>query len=456
MKRTQMTKTTKHILLFAAVFALLCILTGCSQWELPYEDMDGEGYTVSVRFDPCGGAFANTENVQVIDVFSLANAEKDSSGNYLISLIAPDDSRRGDRAFGISKNGCFFAGWYRECSPRTDASGNPLDSYGVPTSESGLEQGYTYSGLWNFESDTLSVPEGSYSSETPFMTLYAAWIPYFNFEFYVRNESGSFELFETEKLISLGIPAWDLSTGKLNMNGFPEIDGKTFEGAYLDEAMTQPVTETLSGNVDYEHGISATEKIKIYTKYADGEWYRISTAEQFVKNSKLGGCYYIEADLDFTGLNWSAALAGGAFSGKIEGNGHTFSNISFIQADNSKVSGGIFGSLASGASVKDVTFENITYTLGAGSRMQAPVFGLLCGQLSDEAELSNIAVKNSNLFISGDIYPQEYTLGMLVGSGDNRGTDLSGITVSLTEGSESKIAVTVDNASGAITLTFLN
>jgi len=442
--------------LLAALITVLCILTGCSQWELPYEGLNSEGYTVSVRFDPCGGAFANTENVQVVDVFRLADAKKDASGNYQLKLITPDDSRRGDRAFSISKNGCFFAGWYRECSPRTDASGNPLDAYGRPTSESGLEQGYTYSGLWNFESDTLSVPEGNYSSEEPLMTLYAAWIPYFNFEFYVQNEQGSFDLYESKQLIELDIPAWDLSTGKLNMNSFPEIDGKTFEGAFLDDAMTKPITEKLTGDIDYEHGISATEKICVYTKFAEGDWYRISTAEQFVKNSKLGGCYYIEADLDFTGLNWSAALAGGAFTGKIEGNGHKFSNITFIQADNSKTNGGLFGSLASGASLRGVSFENIKYTLGAGSRMQAPHFGLLCGQLSADAALDSVSVSGSEFIISGDIYPQEYTLGALVGNGDNRGVSLSGITVKLAEGAETKISIASDPASGEITLTFLN
>ena len=442
--------------LLAALITVLCILTGCSQWELPYEGLNSEGYTVSVRFDPCGGAFANTENVQVVDVFRLADAKKDASGNYQLKLITPDDSRRGDRAFSISKNGCFFAGWYRECSPRTDASGNPLDAYGRPTSESGLEQGYTYSGLWNFESDTLSVPEGNYSSEEPLMTLYAAWIPYFNFEFYVQNEQGGFDLYESKQLIELNVPEWDLSSGKLNMNSFPEIDGKTFEGAFLDDAMTKPITEKLTGDIDYEHGISATEKICVYTKFAEGDWYRISTAEQFVKNSKLGGCYYIEADLDFTGLNWSAALAGGAFTGKIEGGGHKFSNITFIQADNSKTNGGLFGSLASGASIRGVSFENIKYTLGAGSRMQAPHFGLLCGQLSADAALDSVSVSGSEFIISGDIYPQEYTLGALVGNGDNRGVSLSGISVKLAEGAETKISVAYDSASGEITLTFLN
>ena len=442
--------------LLAALITVLCILTGCSQWELPYEGLNSEGYTVSVRFDPCGGAFANTENVQVVDVFRLADAKKDASGNYQLKLITPDDSRRGDRAFSISKNGCFFAGWYRECSPRTDASGNPLDAYGRPTSESGLEQGYTYSGLWSFESDTLSVPEGNYSSEEPLMTLYAAWIPYFNFEFYVQNEQGGFDLYESKQLIELNVPEWDLSSGKLNMNSFPEIDGKTFEGAFLDDAMTKPITEKLTGDIDYEHGISATEKICVYTKFAEGDWYRISTAEQFVKNSKLGGCYYIEADLDFTGLNWSAALAGGAFTGKIEGGGHKFSNITFIQADNSKTNGGLFGSLASGASIRGVSFENIKYTLGAGSRMQAPHFGLLCGQLSADAALDSVSVSGSEFIISGDIYPQEYTLGALVGNGDNRGVSLSGISVKLAEGAETKISIASDSASGEITLTFLN
>ncbi len=442
--------------LLAAALCLLLVLSGCSQWELPYEGLDSEGYTVSVRFDPCGGAFANTENVQVVDVFRLADAKKDASGNYQLSLITPDDSRRGDRAFSVSKNGCFFAGWYRECSPRTDASGNPLDAYGRPTSESGLEQGYTYSGLWNFESDTLSVPEGNYSSEDPIMTLYAAWIPYFNFEFYVQNDHGGFDLYESKQLIELNIPAWDTSTGKLNMNSFPEIDGKTFEGAYLDAAMTKPITEKLTGDIDYDHGVSATEKICVYTKFAEGEWYRISSAEQFVRNSKLGGCYYIEKDLDFTGLNWSAALAGGAFTGKIEGNGHKFSNITFIQADNSKTNGGLFGSLSSGASISGVSFENIKYTLGAGSRMQAPHFGLLCGQLSADATLDSVNVTNSEFIISGDIYPQEYTLGALVGNGDNRGISPSGIAVKLADGADAKISIVTDPASGEITLTFLN
>jgi hypothetical protein len=452
-----MTKTTKFklILLLTALITAICILTGCSQWELPYEDLDREGYTVSVRFDPCGGAFANTENVQVIDVFSLDEAMTNTVGDYLFKLLSPDDSRRGDRAFSISRNGYFFAGWYRERTPRTDASGNPLDAYGTPTSESGLEQGYTYNGLWNFNEDRLTVSAGTYSSEEPVMTLYAAWIPYFNFEFYVKNEQGSYELYGKEQLISLTLPEWNTGTGRLDMNDFPAIEGKTFVSAYLDEAQTKPVSGVVSGDIDYEHGVSATEKITLYAEFAEGEWYRITSAKQFAA-TKLSGCYYIEADLDFTGVNWSAALAGGAFTGKIYGNGHKFSNVSFIQADNSKTNGGLFGSIASGAVVKDIAFENISYTLGAGSRMQSPVFGLLCGTLSEDAVLENVTVSGSEFIISGDIYPQDYTLGALIGAGGKGGIDASGVKVSLAEGAEAKLSFVRDEATGEITLTFLN
>ncbi len=451
-----MIRTTKFklTLILALALAVLCILNGCSKWEKPFEKLDREGYTVSVRFDPCGGTFANTERVQVIDLFNLANEKKDSSGNYSITLIKPDDSRRGDRAFGVSKNGSFFAGWYRECAPRTDASGNPLDCYGVPTSESGLPQGYTYSGLWNFETDTLSVPEGSYSSSEPVMTLYAAWIPYFNFEFYVKNASGSYELYASEQMISLSLPEWNMTSGELEMNDFPAIAGKTFTGAYLDEAKTQPVTSALTGEVDYEHGISATETVKVYTEFADGEWYRISTAEQLAK-AKLDGCYYLEADLDFTDVRWAVSLTKNAFTGKIVGNGHKISNISFVQADNSKTNGGLFATLSEGAEIRDVKFENISFTLDAGSRLQAPVFGLLCGQLSDKAILENVTVENSSFIITGNLYPQEYTLGALIGSGDNRGIDISGIKVSVAEGSQDQIKISVAE-NGEITLTFKN
>jgi hypothetical protein len=88
--------------------------------------------------------------------------------------------------------------------------------------------------------------------------------------------------------------------------------------------------------------------------------------------------------------------------------------------------------------------------------MQAAHFGLLCGQLSADATLDSVSVASSEFIISGDIYPQEYSIGALVGNGDNRGMSLSGITVKLAEGAEAKLSIVTDPATGEIALTFLN
>jgi hypothetical protein len=88
--------------------------------------------------------------------------------------------------------------------------------------------------------------------------------------------------------------------------------------------------------------------------------------------------------------------------------------------------------------------------------MQSPVFGLLCGTLSEDAVLENVTVSGSEFIISGDIYPQDYTLGALIGAGGKGGIDASGVKVSLAEGAEAKLSFVRDEATGEITLTFLN
>ena len=68
----------KHLLPASILGALLlCLfvlsLSACSSFGTPWDRMDGEGYTVSVRFDANGGLFAGTEKVTVVDVFHPEN-----------------------------------------------------------------------------------------------------------------------------------------------------------------------------------------------------------------------------------------------------------------------------------------------------------------------------------------------------------------------------------------------
>lgn len=439
--------------------AVLCVAavgaTGCHQWDTPYEKLDETGYTVSVRFDANGGVFAGTKDVSVVDVFNAADYKTNAEGEVEIPLIAPDDTRRKDSAFAASYNGHFLAGWYTERTPRVDGDGEPLDAYGQPTAVSGREQGYVYSGKWNFETDrlTVSTADGLTSEENQ-LTLYAAWIPYFNYEFYAVDGEGTSTLVATKQLIEIEMPVWNESTGKLDMNDVPGRDDMTFEAAYLDAAMSEPAGETVSGLVDYEKGIAVTDTVKIYTTWMEGTWFRIHTAKQLFDNSRLGGNYILCADLDFSNTVWAPALTTGEFTGTILGNGHKIMNVTVLQGDNSKINGGLFGTLGATAQLSDVTFENITYRIQAGSRMQSPNYGLLAGTVNAGATFENVSVTGT-IEVGKNCYrPNDYNIGLLCGAGTAEGIDFSGITCTVEDPDHNTARVEVDTATGQVTLTF--
>ena len=439
----------------SAGLLLMAILaaTSCSgNWDPPYEDLNKNGYNVSVKFDANGGVFAGTNDVYIIDVFNSADVT-DGKGVYLLS---PDDPLRAEGAFSISRNGYFLAGWYTTREARVNDKGEALDDYGVPVSQSGRPQGYTYGGKWDFESNTLSVESGAVlDSATPVQTLYAAWIPYFNYEFYVENDTGEFELVDTEATINLEIPQWSEKTGKLDSKSFPEREGYTFDSAYLDKSKSELLTENINGAdkyVDYETGTTSTEKVCVYTTWLEGSWFKIYTADQMSANSRLDGNYILCTDIDFAESVWSPTLAKGKFTGKIYGNGYTISNVNVVQGDNSQLFGGLFGSVDSGAVIDNVKFENISYEISAGSRMQGATFGLLAGTIASDAVLTDVTV-SGKLIIGASCYPQEgYVIGLLCGSGTFADVDSTNISCSVAEGVENITATTEEN--GTVTVVF--
>ena len=453
-----MKKIMKNIISALLLLAAVFCFTACSDnWQTPYASLGQDGYSVSVRFDANGGQFAGTNDVYIMDVFSLTDSVSVSADTAGFYLLSPDDEARGMSSFSISRNGYFLAGWYTEKALRVDENGNALDDYGVPCSESGRAQGYTYSGRWNFEEDLLTVDAGGeYHAETPVATLYAAWIPYINYEFYsVDAGTGEATYLETVRTVDLEIPEWNQKTGKLEMNKFPDRDGMTFDSAYLSEDLSTPLTESNSAAahyVDYETGTLNVESVAIYTTWLEGSWFKIYTAQQFCNNSRLDGNYIICADLDFSDAVWSPTLIKGTFTGTIEGNGYTFRNITATQADNSQIYGGLFGTVGSGAAIRDLNFENVQFTLAAGSRMQGSSFGLLAGSVAGDAALENITVSGT-LYISEKCYPQsDYTIGLLCGSGRPDGVNYA-IDCLIAEDNSEKITISVED-DGTVTVTF--
>ncbi len=410
-------KKTKVLLTVLVLVLAVFVLAGCSEKATPYQINDAEGYQVSVKFDANGGYFG-TNTYVIVDAYNISEMEKNSEGNAEIALLPPENPLRGIDAYEAKNPGYFLAGWYAE---RTETA-----------------EGYTYGQKWDFEADRLSLdPAKTYSSQEPVMTLYAVWVPEFEIEFY-DLDSGELlntHVFNPTQGQEFQLPHWDEETGAIEMYQFPARDGYTFQNAYYDPEGTQAVsTETLvhPGTVDIATGTAKDPTLKLYIGWMEGEWYQIYNADQFLDNASVSGNYVIHNDLDFEGKIWPTSLVYGNFTGTIQGNGHTLSNIAVEQTNNSKVNAGLFGYLAEGAQIRDLTFNNVTFTIKAGTRVAGTSYGLLAGTISEKAALTNVAITAGQLLIDASCYfgTEDYIIGLLCGMG-NPAVDGSGITCSV-------------------------
>lgn len=429
-----------------------------SQWKDPYKQLDKQGYSVSVRFDAGEGQFAGRD-VTVIDVFSLDDYQIGEDGNVQISLLDPQDKLRGAQAYVVDYSGHVLAGWYTDRQPRTDEQGNPVDAYGELTSVSGREQGWIYSGRWDFDKDTLTVdPSTASSGSDAVLTLYAAWVPGIQFNLYNLNEldqNGNPVLLETYVGSKLSVPAWN--NGAVSLGGsFPKLDG-TPNALFADKQMTQPITEPIKLEINYENGTTNTPAKDIYVDLWEGTWFKISSAKQFYKHARADGNYIIEADLDFSakGTIWPTNFYKGQnqFTGTIIGNGHKMSNITVVQPSGAQ-QGGLFGFIGAGANISDLHFENVTFT-AVGSRIQGSTVGILAGTISDQAVLDNISV-SGKLLIDPSLYLDDVDCaiyGLIAGAGNTAGISLENVSVEATGDNKGLVILTLNPETGEVIIT---
>ena len=215
---------------------------------------------------------------------------------------------------------------------------------------------------------------------------------------------------------------------------------------------TQPVdTEVIthSGSVNYDNGTSSNGSMKLYVDWLEGEWFHIYTAEQFIKNAKLNGNYVIHEDLDFADVIWPTSLMHGVFTGTIEGNGHTFKNVSAAQTNNSKMVSGLFGQIKDTAKITDLTIENAAFTIQKGARVNGSSFGLLAGQIDDNATLNNVKIIDSKLQIDSNcaFLSEDYSIGLICGTGNEHSIDASGITCIAVGDAPETVEITLEGTS---------
>ena len=401
----------KTIVLTLLAIGTLSLATGCAAEQTPYEKNNAENYSVSVKFDANGGNFTTNTSV-IVDSFNIEDMKTNSEGKVELALLSPDNTLRGNDAFTATKNGCFLAGWYAQRTETgKDDEGNPV---------------YTYGEKWDFEKSLLPVdPKGEYTSEEPVLTLYAAWVPMFEIEFYSLDTGDYLNsyVYNPTTAGDIKVPVWDEETGAIEMYDFPEREGYTFNGVYFDaEGKSKVDTDVIThtGTVDIATAVAKDSKMKLYVDWVEGEWYHIYNVEQFVDNANLNGSYELHADLDFTDVIWPTAFMYGNFAGTIKGNGHTIKNVEVVQTNNSKVNAGLFGNLTEKTNISDVTFENITVTIQSGTRVAGTSYGLFAGTIAENAVLNNVKLLSSTLKIDSKCYfgVTDYVIGLVCGMGN--------------------------------------
>ena len=401
-------KTNWKIIVTVVVLLMLTLsLAACTGDPNPYAVNNQQDFTVSIKYDANGGLFTTNTSV-IVDSYNLSQLPA-TNGTARLPLRSPDDASRGNDAFTPVLNGYFLAGWYTE---RIEKDGQ-----------------ISYSGRWDFAAERLALDTSkTYSADEPVLTLYAAWVPMFEIEFYDRETGTLLDTLRYNPMdaAQISVPAWSMETGAIEMHQFPEKKGYTFLNAYYDASGKEPVdTEFVQnlGTVDLTNGTGINSKMKLYVDWMEGEWYHIYNADQFIANASLNGNYVLHGDLDFTDKIWPTVLMYGNFTGSIVGNGYSISNVEVTQTNNSKTNAGLFGQLTESAKLENLTFENVTFTIKSGTRVMGTNYGLLAGSISDQAILTGVTIEKGVLQIDSSCYfgVDDYSIGLICGLGEANG-----------------------------------
>ena len=425
-----MKKKLTLVLSLASVACLCLGLTACRK-KTAVEKYEEQGYKISITYDANGGSFFRT-GVNLMDMINPSDYEADENGNVSIYLLEPTSPNRptgGSDKMTLTLANHFFAGWYEKRELQKDENNNVLsedgkiikevdgvyyyaDSLGEGKTKEEALPAYNYSECWDFSEPLVYNVN---SDETVKKTLYAGWVPYYQFDYYYQKD-GAWTKYSTSsfdyKTINadeskadkdtIWLPEW--KDGAMNhkysyQDGneyeFPKIADTTFAKAYLDEACTQEIVGQLEhpGTLDVATAKAVNRVQNVYVVVEQGERYKIETTEQFVNNANPKGIYEFYTDkLEFTeDLEWPAKFTINEFSGQFipKKDTITFSNVSVQFSSTNGMMGGLFGKIAKTAKMENVVFDGVDMDyVKVTCRSADGTFGLLAGEIAEGATLS--------------------------------------------------------------------
>ena len=451
-------KTKLKLVVSLACLSVICLGAASCKDPTKDQEMAEKGYVISVTYDPNGGKFMNRDGITIKDYFNPNFYQTETDGSVQISLLEPTDPSRPTSSLDkitLSRPNYSWVGWYQERNVVTNGSGEVVDvdgnvlelkedgSYVYAANGKEATPAYSYSGRWDFQTEKLTYKAEDYADSDGMMslTLYAGWVPYYEFHYYYQTDNGwemegttSFDYVKAQTnnsgLDYLWLPQW--SDGAMNYTHsqtsytFPRKKDTTFLKAYTDEDCTQEITTDSfkhTGTLDVATGAASNRIQNIYVVADEGEQYRITNAQQLINNVNVNGYYEIQRDLDFTDLRWPAGFSIGRFTGKFYGANQTsykISNVNVSVNNEGAQYGGLFGFIDASAEIKDVNFENATVDLmKANGKSNETAFGLFAGYIEDEALISNVKVSGT-LKIGGISLANGWSINLLA-NGNNDG-----------------------------------
>lgn len=455
-----MTKKIATLLMVGSLGALCAGLCACSQGT-KIDEQYKLGNIISVKYDGSGGVVMNTPDVSIVDMFNPDKYAADENGYVHIKLREPTDEKRphpGTNPISIVRRGYSLVGWYQTREEVKDGDGDVIDDngnkliydeltdkyYTERTTSAGqivreeATPKYKYADPWDFKTDTVDFKKGEEKLE---MTLYAGWAELFSFDYYYKVD-GNWECYATttfdyqvaskenekddadpDKIVydRVVVPDWSNETGRMehkysDVYTFPAVENKTFKAAYSDADCQNPITREAplqhGGSMNYETATPVEPKQNVYVEFDEGNYYRISKAEQFASIADENGFYTVLSDeLDFgcsldptdgelkfpvggNAVRWPNKLMTAEFNGKIEGeNGKrvVFKNVG-AQYNSTANSVGLFGSISAEAVIRNIDFENVLFDIKSASGRGELNYGMFAGYVEDDAQIVGVTV----------------------------------------------------------------
>ena len=342
--------TLKLLICVLAMLVLATVLVACNIGNGP------EHYDYRVTFE---------YNVGIGDNALKGNTSTQYLGVFENSLVIIRPGYNTDFEEGVV-SGYYLEGWYLPA--HVDENGEPLRD----------ENGFVILGnKWNF--NTMRVNED--------ITLYGNFVKKLAIRF-INRTTGEYidDTIEYNPNANVLKPT----------SQAPTLTNHTFLGKYYT---------TIDGDEEVTWNFRITDDMVIYVDFIEGIWSLVSTASEFRTAISARRNIYLLEDIDFKeNSNNNTLWDFTEYTGSINGNGHTISNVTRnltaskpYSDSNIESFGGIFGSLSESAYIYDINFVNVnvTFEINSSYQLMDAYVGLLAGKADDKAKIEKVTISGT-------------------------------------------------------------